>query len=292
MNFSETKCEVFQPDEKTKLLAHIWLPAKEPKAVFLGIHGALAHAGDWVTPALYYKEKGIATYALDLRYHGTYSEYNKGGKVFLHIDSYETYVKDIHNFYLWIRARHPKTPIFIISHSNGGLIALKYGLTAGKADDIRGFVISSPWLKNMVAVPKILLALSKVIAMIAPTFAIPPEAITDKLTHDAKITARHYADEKAGLRGTLATAKFAVVSLQTQAWVLENIRNWSKFPVFGVIAGQDFLADPAVSEQALKQIPKNLLTLVIHKDNFHENFNETNRNETFAKISDWMKKYL
>lgn len=291
MDFSETKCEVFQADENTKLLAHLWLPT-QVKAVLLGIHGGLAHAGDWVTPALYFKKKNIATYALDLRWHGTYPEYNENGKVFFHINSYDDYVNDIHNFYLSIRKQHPRVPIFVISHSNGALIALKYALTKAKESDIKGFIVSSPWLKNMVQVPKIILSLSKLIAAISPTFAIAPEPLTDVLTHDPEITARHHADEAAGLRGTKASAKLAVESLKTQEWVVNNMKNWEKFPLFGVIAGQDRLADPEVSRQALSQIPEKLLNLTTCPDNYHENFNEVNRKEIFDSIWNWMQQYL
>ena len=58
MDFQETKCEIFNADENTRLLTRVWLPEDTPKAIFIAIHGGMAHAGDWVTPALYFKEKG------------------------------------------------------------------------------------------------------------------------------------------------------------------------------------------------------------------------------------------
>ena len=90
----------------------------------------------------------------------------------------------------------------------------------------------------------------------------------------------------------MASAKLGVESEKTQAWVLENMKTWERFPMFAVVAGDDQLADAQSSKKALNSIPSKLLTLIVHEKNFHENFNETNRNETFAKISDWMKKYL
>ncbi len=289
MNFSETKTEIFQADEKTKLLSHIWLPDSEIKGIFLAIHGGMAHAGDWVTPALYFKEKGIATYALDLRWHGTYPQYNPGSKIFFHIDSYDVYSKDIHKYYDEIRQQYPTTPVFILSHSNGALIALNYCLGLGKNIDIQGHVMSSPWLENNVKVPKILLALSKVIALVAPKFAIATEEITDKLTHDDTIKKRHYEDEKKGLRGKTASTKIAVESLKTQAFVINNLDQWKTFPIFAVIAGQDLIAVPEAAENALKKVPQDLLHLIIYEDNYHENFNEINREEIFEKIHNWME---
>ncbi len=292
MNYNQTKCELFAADEKTNLLAHIWLPDKEPKAIFLAIHGGMAHGGDWVTPAMYFKEKGIATYALDLRWHGTYPEHNKGGKVFYHINSYGEYNRDIHKFYQWIKERHPNLPIFILCHSNGGLIALNYGLQIGQQADIKGYIISSLWLKNKVQVPKIMVHLSKIIAKIAPMYAITPESLTDNLTHDEKITARHHEDEKIGLRGKTASAKMVVEFEKTQDWVINNMQHWGKFPIFAVLAGQDLLADNETSIRVFKQIPSEQLKLIIHENNYHENFNEINRNDTFDEIWNWLQHYM
>ncbi len=292
MSFSETSREVFQVDEKTKLLTYVWMPKTKPRAVFIGIHGGMAHAGDWVTPALFFMKKGIATYAPDLRWHGTYPQYNPGGKVYFHIDSYDQYASDVDKFVKWVAAKHPGIPLFIISHSNGGLISLYYGLSIGRDADIKGFIVSSPWLKNMVEVSPVMLKLAKILNKIAPTLPVKPEPLTDNLTHDKDITARHHADEAAGLRGTTASVRLGVESMKTQEWVLNNIAFWKKFPIFAVVAGQDKLADPDVSEAALKKIPANLLTYHRYPENYHENFNEVNREKIFIQISQWVDKLL
>jgi lysophospholipase len=289
MDYGETACEVFQADETTKLLARIWLPESETKAIFIGIHGGMAHGGDWVTSAQYFKEKGVALYALDMRWHGAYPEFNKDGKNFFHIDSYDEYARDLHGFYGWVKERHPGIPIFIISHSNGALISLYYGLSIGKDSDIRGYILSSPWLENRVAVPKIVRSLSKLIAATFPRFSIVPEAVTGFLTHDEAITARHYSDEKSGIRGTRASAKLGVESEKTQKWVLDHMKHWKTFPIFCVIAGQDKLAVAETSEKAFEEPPAGLVKVVKHVDNYHENFNEVNRGETFNQVWDWVK---
>ncbi|MBP7582835.1 MAG: alpha/beta fold hydrolase [Spirochaetes bacterium] len=287
MNFSETSTELFQADDNTRLLTYIWMPKAAPRAIFIAIHGGMAHAGDWVTPALYFMKKGIATYAPDLRWHGTFPKYNPGGKVMFHIDSYDQYCGDVDRFCKWVAAKHPGVPMFLVGHSNGALISLYYGLTAGRDADLKGVVISSPWLKNKVEVSPILLALSKVLSKVAPTLAVVPEPLTEKLTHDRNITARHYADEAAGLRGTKATVRLGAESIKTQEWVVEHMAEWKRFPVFAAIAGQDMLADPGVSETALGKMSAELLTLHRYNENYHENFNEVNREKIYALIAEW-----
>ncbi len=292
MGFSETRTEVFSPDGNTKLQVYEWLPDGDVKAVFLAVHGGMAHAGDWVTPALFFKDKGVATYAFDLRWHGTYPLHNPGGKVYFHTNSYEENVSDLNAFYEWVKAKHPGKPVFVLSHSNGALISLLYGLTTAKKTDIKGFIVSSPWLKNKVKVPAIVEKLAGIIAAIHPTFAVVPPDITDKLTHDEKIHARHIEDTKLGLRGTTATAKLGAESAKTQATVVAGLKNWARFPMFAIIAGDDYLADPTASRAVLKTVPQELLSLMEHEKNYHENFNEVNREVTFAAIWDWMQKYM
>ncbi len=292
MGFNETNIDVFQPDKKTKLQVYEWLPDSSVKAVFIAVHGGMAHAGDWVTPAIYFKDKGVATYAFDLRWHGTYPKHNPDGKVYFHTNSYEENVSDLDAFYEWVKAKHPGKPVFVISHSNGALISLLYGLTTAKKTDIRGFIVSSPWLKNKVKVPAIVEKMAGIIAAIHPKFTVTPPDITDKLTHDEKIHARHIEDTELGLRGTTATAKLGAESAKTQARVVAGLKNWERFPMFAVIAGDDYLADPSASRDALQTVPEGLVTLMVHEKNYHENFNEVNREETFAAIWDWMLKYI
>jgi len=292
MQYSETRTETFQPDEHTRLLSYAWLPSGQIKAVFIAIHGALTHAGDWVTPALFFKDKGVATYAFDLRWHGTYPQYNPGGKVFFHTESYEQSVADVHAFYGFVKAKHPDTPIFVIGHSNGGLIALDYGLSSARQTDIRGFIVSSPWLNNRVEMPAMLMKLVKPLAAVFPTFSVTAPDLYDKLTHDTAIVARHRAEELTGVRGSKISVKLGVESMRTQRWVVENLKNWEGFPLMAVIAGDDHLADASASQQALKTVPPQYLTMRVHQDNYHENFNELNRGETFLEIWYWMQPLL
>jgi alpha-beta hydrolase superfamily lysophospholipase len=60
-------------------------------------------------------------------------------------------------------------------------------------------------------------------------------------------------------------------------------------PVFAVVAGDDRLADASVSLAMLRTIPAPLLELHEFAQNFHENFNEVNRNDIFAAMLTWMR---
>lgn len=288
MKYQTTKSEVFKVDSKTNLPAYSWLPAGKKKAIFLAIHGGMAYAGDWQNTALFFKKHGIATYALDLRWHGHFPEYNPGQENIFHIDNYDSYVNDIHKYYEKIKNENPDIPIYILSHSNGGLIALYYGLKAGKFSEVKGYIVSSPWIVNRVKVPLLLRAAAKVLSLIYPKFEITPEPLTDVLTHDEEITARHHEDEKQGVRGKTVSAKLSIASQKAQDFVLSHIDTWGNKPVLSIFAGKDKLASTPECMEAVEKIKSPNSKMLYYADNFHENFNELNREEIYNEILNWL----
>ncbi|HEY0845971.1 MAG TPA: alpha/beta hydrolase, partial [Noviherbaspirillum sp.] len=60
MRFSEDRLARLKCSDKVERPVHVWEPS-QPRAVILALHGGMAHAGDYVTPALYFRDRGIAT---------------------------------------------------------------------------------------------------------------------------------------------------------------------------------------------------------------------------------------
>lgn len=282
MQFSETGMDTLKTPDGLSLDIHRWDP-KKPKAVILAIHGGLAFAGDYVTPAQYFMKKGIATAAYDLRGH-------KQKKV--HIQSFTQFLDDTALFLEWVKGAYKKLPVVVMGHSMGGLIAAHLGIRYAAGDErIKGYILSSPYFGNKVAVPGFMLAMVGLISALLPRMTIPMEDFSGVLTHDPEISRRRKKDQSEGLQATQASARFGNELLNAQKWVAGNIARWNK-PVFAVVAGDDHLADSAVSDTLLHKLRPELLTYMFCKDNYHENFNELNRDEIFAKIYGWMKKLL
>jgi alpha-beta hydrolase superfamily lysophospholipase len=68
MRFAEDRLSHFNVAQGMQRRVHVWQPAT-PRAVILAIHGGMAHGGDYVTPARYFRQHGIATVAYDLYGH-------------------------------------------------------------------------------------------------------------------------------------------------------------------------------------------------------------------------------
>lgn len=283
MRFSEDRLATLKCSDKVERAIHIWEPA-QPRAVILAIHGGMAHAGDYVTPALYFRDKGIATVSYDMCGHDR--------KKRVDIPGFDSFLNDGELFLKWVKRNYPGLPIFVMGHSMGALIATHLGLDRFPGDrGIKGFILSSPYYVNAIKVPKPLVWFSEVLAKTVPTMKVPLGSLTDVLTHDRAITERHYADERDHVRATEVTVRFAAALSAAQAGLAEKIAAW-RYPLFAVVAGDDKLADARAAEGMLNTIDPDLMEYHFYPDNYHENFNEINRDKIFADILRWLNERL
>ncbi|MFV2016442.1 MAG: alpha/beta fold hydrolase [Candidatus Heimdallarchaeota archaeon] len=280
MNYGETELDKFTTFDETELDVHIWA-ADEPKGILLCIHGGLAHAGDYVNIGNYFKDKGYTTVSYDLRGH-------KQKRIKL--KNFDDYLEDTSHFVKWVKDKYTGLPIFIIAHSMGCNIMTKYLITnPSEAEFFKGTIFSSPYYGNAIKVPGIMKALSGFLAVIIPNAKLPMEDFTPSLTHDTKIYDRHREDERKNIRGTEASIRFGSQLLKSQSWIANNIERLDH-PLLFFIAGDDKLSDVKTTKDLLTKLNQEKITQFYYENNYHENFNETNREEIFAKMLDWISK--
>ena len=283
MRFSEDRIEKLTCSDGIKRDIHIWEPDR-PRAVFLAIHGGLAHAGDFVTPALYFRKYGFATAAHDLNGHDL--------KEKVIIPRFEIFLDDLALMIAWVKQHYTGVPLFILGHSMGALIATHYGLKRMKTDPlVKGFIFSSPYYVNAIKAPKTMVKLVGLLSWIVPKMIIPMEDPKPNFTHDQEIYQRHCLDELDHIRAVHASARFANELLKAQRFVPGHIAHW-KHPLLAIVAGNDLVADSKATGQLLDRIDPGLLTRCLYPDNFHENLNELNREEIFIEIKEWVDRGL
>jgi alpha-beta hydrolase superfamily lysophospholipase len=278
MRFSEDRIEKLKCSDGILRDIHIWEP-QNPGAVFLTVHGGMDHGGNYMNPGLYMKEKGFATVAHDQQGH------DKKRKV--HITRFEVFLDDLELMLEWVKNSYPGIPIFILSHSMGALITTHFGIRRFKGDPlVKGFISSSPYFVNAIRTPKIVEKLAGVLAVLTPKMAVPIEDILVNCTHDMEIYNRYRQDEKDGIMAEKVSARFAFELLKAQAWIPDHIAAWNH-PLLVIVAGDDKVADSSATRTLVKEIDPGLLTELYYPDNYHENFNEINREEVFAAIVEW-----
>jgi len=280
MRFSENRIEKLTCSDGILRDIHIW-DAEQPRALFLAIHGAMDHAGNFMIPGMYFRDKGITTVA--------HEQHGHDRKRKVYIPRFEVFLDDLDLMWAWVTKAYPDLPVFIMGHSMGGLVATHYGLKRINGDPrFRGFIVSSPYYVNAVKTPRLVEKLAGVIAFLAPRMAIPLEDITGNLTHDEQVYLRHRTDEKDGIMATLASARFANELLKAQRWVPGHIAVW-KHPLLAIVAEDDKVADAGATRILLKKIDPERITALYYPENYHENFNELNREEIFTRILEWVE---
>ena len=258
--------------------------AAHPRAVIVAIHGGMAHSGDYATVGTYFRAQEVTTISFDLSGHGH--------KARIDIPHFSIFMDDVERMLSWTRAEYPTLPVFLMGHSMGALIATHLEITGRLGTfDIRGVILSSPYYANAIPVPALVVRLSSLLAALFPTAKVPMASLTEWVTHDTAIIQRHYEDEQLHRRGTEASMRFGRNLLEAQSALGGDLSRW-QHPVFAVVAGADKLADANVTRRMLDTIPEVHRTLHYFPENFHENFNETNRDEIFAILWQWLQKQL
>ena len=281
MRFNEDQMASLVCSDGVSRDIHIWQP-ENPKAIFIAIHGGMAHAGDYCTPALYFKDKGYATVSYDMNGH------DRKKKVF--IPSFDVFLDDLTLFIQWTKEAYPDLPLILMGHSMGSLILTHYGLRRMTEAEplIKGFVMSSPYYANAIKIPAIMESLSGILSRLTPNLAVPIDDFTDQLTHDADITARHHADAADDYRATAVSARFGSELLGAQQYLPNQMSRWNH-PTLFFIAGDDKLAAAAETQRLIGLMDQSQITSHFYPNNYHENFNETNREEIFALIDEWVQ---
>ena len=279
---SQTLQLPFSDEDRT---VRIWSPERSPTALILAIHGGMSHSGDYATVGNYFREHEVTTISFDLHGHGKRPR--------IDIPGFEVFIDDVRRMLDWVQATYPNLPVFVMGHSMGALIATHLELSGMLRAHpvharVRGVILSSPYYANAIPVPPLLVTLSGLLARFFPTAKVPMDDLTDLLTHDAQITARHRRDEAYGRRAREASFRFGRALLDAQAALHQDLSQW-QHPVFAVLAGDDRLADVRVSSAMLKTVRPELLALHHFAGNFHENFNELNREQIFHALREWMQ---
>jgi len=269
----------FQHSEQTvktsdglELYVQTWAPSS-PKAQVLIIHGYLEHCGRYVEVSEALANNSIKVTAFDLRGHGK-SSGNRG-----YIQKWSDYHEDVSA----VLATLDTTPCFVLGHSNGGLLALDYFNISENAKDIKGAIITSPFLKAADDLGCFKLCLSQVLGYLVPKLALPADVKSEDLTHDAVIMKANDEDPLVLKEFTLS---WAVQGMAAQKRVLAQ-QDFS-LPLLFVYAGDDKISDVDTNATYAASVQQDDKTVIARKDEYHEVLNEVNRKELYGTITDWI----
>ena len=277
MNEFGSHIELFTYKDNYTREIHYWSPNNDINAIFIGFHGGLAHPCDFAEFGNFFKQKGYLTIAPILRGHNQKRA---------HIDEFQYFIDDAIELIDKVKTDYPRVKIYLVGHSVGALINL-YLLTQYKhINDLSGIIYSSPFLANATKVPKIVVSLSKILASLFPKAKTPVEDIRPNITQDKILAEKIYNWTEIGVRSLEISMRTARAFLDAQNYLLNNPPQIQGPKMLAIIANKDKICDPITSIDYFNSLKDTQVK--IYDENYHDNFNETNRSDVFQMILDWI----
>jgi acylglycerol lipase len=252
-----------------------WLPGGAPTAVVVIAHGAGEHSGRYEHVAAALVNAGYAVFALDHRGHGR----SDGPRAL--IEHVELTVSDLDQLVVLAAAAHPGLPVFLLGHSMGAMIALRYAPV--HQDRLAGVILSGA-LAALEDVPAPLRLVGQLLSRIAPRtplIAIDPSLVSrdpavvqayreDPLVHHGKLPARTAAQ----IADTVGAFPQTVGAITV--------------PILILYGTADALCPPAGSIMLGERVGSADRTVTPYDGLFHEILNEPERETVLGDIRKWL----
>ena len=260
-----------------------WEAADAPvaaRAVVALMHGYGEHGGRYHHVASALARAGYPVMALDARGHGR-SLGSRG-----HVESYDDYAADLDRLVSAIRERWPSRPVFVLGHSNGGLIALRHAL--GFPGRATGYVLTSPFCGFKIQVPAPKAVAGKLMSRVWPSFSMP-SGIDPAVVSQIPEVVEHYRTDP--LVHSVATARWFTETQDAQADTLAHARQIDQ-PFLWLVAGADALADPRAAEAIYHELGSANREFELFPELYHEILNERAWPDILRRIVAWLDAHL
>lgn len=254
-------------------------PATAAVAMVVLVHGKDEHAGRYGHVIAALTAAGYSVYAQDHRGHGR-SDGQRG-----RIGRFDDYVDDLDLLVERVRQETSSLPLFIIGHSMGGLIAIRYALR--RQDRLAGLVLSGAALLVGERVPGWKKRLLTRIARVFPNRPLPiAEATT--LSRDPEVQRRVENDPLFHRAPT--TLGFAAAVLRAAEETLPRTREL-RLPLLIMHGTADQITAPLGSDTCYRLASSTDKTLKRWPDDHHEIFNELDKAAVIAVMLDWLNRH-
>jgi len=257
----------------TSLLVRHWpVPAGEPWATMLLVHGLAEHSGRYEHVGAQLAEAGIDTHAFDQRGFGA------SGGPRASIDRWSQLHDDLEERIAAARTVGPARPLILFGHSLGGLISLGYVLDGRSRPDL--LVLSAPAIGASVPVWQRLLV--GVLRRVTPGLLLSNRLDTEVLSSDPAVRASYVADP---LNQHKSTVRFAHAAFGEQRRVASSLDRLS-IPTF-VVHGADAKLVPTQTSGVLEGRPG--VTRRVYPGTRHELHNEPVARQEVDDIVGWIR---
>ena len=250
----------------------------EPDAGVLIVHGMFEHSRRYEELGEYLAGARFSSFALDLRGHGA-SEGRRG-----HTSRFDVLLQDLDRFRREVQGLLPlDAPLFLLGHSMGGLVALRYLEEYDAA--FAGAVITSPWLGTAYNAPRWKVLVGNVFNRIFPAFPFSVQIDPTDLTHDEERAADYRDDPQ--IHSTITPRMFTELSVAIETAFRRGDR--ISVPVLFLLAAEDTLVSTDRSLAFARSLATDAVSVEILEGMRHELLQERGRAMILSDIREWMR---
>lgn len=265
-----------------------------PRARVAFVHGFAEHGGRYAHTLAAFAQAGLDAWVLDLRGHGQ----SGGPRTFVrawsdYCDDVEAYLRHIEGASASAGAAAaspaPRTPLFLVGHSMGGLVVASALLTRrGRLPALAGAGLLSPLLGVKMKLPGWKVAAANGLSRLIPSFRLPSDIDPDVLSRDPAVGKAYLADS---MCVHSATARWFTECNAAQLRAHEGAARLGVDPPLLVMHGDDDrLVDVEATRRFAARAPG--VSLRVWPGGRHELLNETNQAEVRGAILAWMDERL
>ena len=258
-----------------RIFTQSWLPDAPgpPRAVVVIVHGLGEHSDRYDAVAQQLVAQDIAVYACDHRGHGR----SPGPREMLLVADV---VADLDTLVSSAGAAWPGVPLFMLGHSLGGMLALRYALA--HQSRLSGLVLSGALAA--VDAPAIVQRLGRLVAAVAPSaglIKLDPQLVS----RDPAVVAAYRADP---------LVHHGRVPAQTLAEITETVARLPQtigaitVPTLVLYGTADGLCPPRGSAMLAERLGPGDLTVRAYEGLYHEVLNEPEREMVLGDVVGWL----
>ena len=236
-----------------------------PKGSIILVHGVGEHYGRYrhVEEAL--SRAGYNFHMMDLRGHG------QSDGIRVHVDRFDRYLEDLDLLVSRVQQAH-QGPIFLVGHSLGGLIAVRYLET--RTPRFAGVVLSGAALKPTIKPPLPIFLALRAISVLRPHTPVPGLVPVRYICRDTNVVVRYATDP---LVHRNLTTGFGMASIDAMERSLAEARKID-LPILILHGGDDKIVARSASDDLYRKVRSVDKTLKIYPGCYHES--STSRSKT------------
>jgi alpha-beta hydrolase superfamily lysophospholipase len=266
-------------DDGAVLPLRQWLPAGEPRAIVLALHGFNDYSNAFTGPAAHWAENGIATFAYDQRGFGETPHRGLW-------PGEERLISDLRATAALLRARYPTVPLYLLGESMGGAVIMAAAVS-GAPPPADGLILAAPAVWGREAQGPIQSGFLWFAAHTVPWLPLTGEGLNVHPSDNIPML-RQLARDPLVIKETRVDAIYGLVNLMDLAYDAGPRLSGRVLVLYG--AREDILPEDAVVA-TLRRLPTDVdpaLRIALYPRGYHMLLRDLNAAEVLDDVTAWI----